>query len=200
MTELQQNRYDQLLRRVGDLKGPGSKVNNVLADVFPTIDVENVPAELLLPQGSKLCMGQMALAAGGAGNFGQIFLRVAAGTGIVATILQIHVTGAANATIFLGPTQNSLTPGGSRAFVDGRVFGEGTVAVIQGTNTNLAAGSTFYRLRTGANQGAEIKRERGLAVVTPGTAFSVGPATANEIVQASFLWVEREATPSELAL
>jgi len=57
VTELQQNRYDQLLRRVGDLKGPGSKVNDVLQELFPTIDVENVPGELLFLMGTHIGLG-----------------------------------------------------------------------------------------------------------------------------------------------
>ena len=39
MSQLQQSRYDQLLRRVGDLKGPGSKVNDVLHELFPMFDL-----------------------------------------------------------------------------------------------------------------------------------------------------------------
>ncbi len=45
--ELQQNRYDQLIRRVGGIIGPGSKVVEALGELFPVIDVENVPGELL---------------------------------------------------------------------------------------------------------------------------------------------------------
>lgn len=200
MAELQQNRYDQLLRRVGDLKGPGSKVNDALGELFPMIDVENVPAELLILMGSRLCMGTAAFAAGGVGNFAQVFLRNPGASGSLLRLVSVSAWSSGQTTLVLGPTQNSSTPVGNRAFVDGRIFGEGTVGIIQGRNNFLAAGSTFFRIRLRAQVAAIWEPPTGMAVITPGTAFSVGTETDDESLEVGFLWVERVAQPSELNL
>lgn len=200
MTALNQNRYDQLLRRVGDLKGPGSKVNDALTELFPMIDVENVPPELALLSGNRLAMGTRVEAAGGAGFFSTIILRNPGGTGAIirVTLVSIHVsTGGGNAV--LGPTLNSFTAGGQRAFSDGRVFGEGTVGVIQRANNLLTTGSSFFRVRDDGT-GKILAPPDGIAVLSPGTALQVSAESANTAITVSFMWMERTAQPSELNL
>ena len=199
MTALNQNRYDQLLRRVGDLKGPGSKVNDALTELFPMLDVENLPAELLLLSGSRLCMGTALLGAGGALNFGIILLRNNAGSGIIVRLVEINVTAAAG-TIVLGPTQNSDTLLGGEAFADTRIFGEGTAAKIMGSNNNLVFGSNFWAPTTNLSNTYTWKPPSGIAVIAPGAAFSVGNGSANIALRVNFLWIERQAQPSELNL
>lgn len=200
MSELQQNRYDQLLRRVADLKGPGSKVNDVLGELFPTIDVENVPSELLLLMGSRLCMARTQTAAGGAGNFGIHLLRNAAGSGALGTLLALSVGGSAASNFNIGPTLNSGTPAGTRAFVDTRIFGQGTALVTMADNNSLVIGSNFFAFQSNASGQAWFVPPKGMAVVAPGTAFSVSNGTANQTLDVSWLWVERVAQPSELNL
>jgi len=199
LTALNQNRYDQLLRRVGDLKGPGSKVNDALTELFPMIDVENVPAELLLLSGSRLCMGTALLGAGGATFFGQMLLRNNAGSGVVVRLIEVNVT-ATQGTIVLGPTQNSDTVIGVTAFADTRVFGEGTAAKIQGSNNNLVAGSTFWAPTTDAANSYTWRPPAAIAVIAPGGSFGVGNGGADVALRVNFLWIERQAQPSELNL
>jgi len=199
LTQLNQNRYDQLLRRVGDLKGPGSKVNDALTELFPMIDVENVPAELLLLSGSRLCMGTVILTAGGAAMFGTVLLRNNAGTGVIARILMIDV-GSASGTLVLGPTLNSAAAAGAEAFADTRVFGEGTALKIQGSTNNLVFGSNFWNPLTDASGRYTWEPPAAIAVIAPGAAFSIGNATANLGITVNLLWIERQAQPSELNL
>lgn len=199
MTAINQNRYDQLTRRVCDLKGPGSKVNDALTELFPMFDVENVPAELLLLSGSRLCMGNLFLAAGGATFFSTGLLRNNAGSGVIARLIEINVT-AVQQNIALGPTLNSAAATGTRAFVDGRVFGEGTALVTQGSNNTLVVGSLFYTINTGSDGTIIYRPPAAVAVISPGTAFSVGCALADTALNLSFLWIERQAQPSELNL
>lgn len=199
MTALNQNRYDQLLRRVGDLKGPGSKVNDALTELFPMIDVENVPAELLLLSGSRLCIGTGLLGAGGAAFFGVQLLRNAPKSGVIARLIEINVT-APPGTIVMGPTLNSAAAIGAEAFADTRVFGEGTALKIQGNNNNLVVGSNFWAPSTDADSTYTFRPPAAISVIAPGAAFSVGNGTANEALRVNWLWIERQAQSSELNL
>jgi len=199
LTQIQQNRYDQLLRRVADLKGTGSKVNDALTELFPVIDVENVPIELLLLSGTRLCMGRIQIAAGGATFFSQTLLANPAGSGVLATIIDVSVIPDTSVEIVMGPSQNNLTPGGQTAFLDTRVFGEGTVCQLQGVNNLLVTGSDFYRFNATAG-GAFHGMPSPFAVLAPGGRFMVSAGSADVALTVSFLWKERVAQPSELNL
>jgi len=199
LTALNQNRYDQLLRRVGDLKGPGSKVNDALTELFPMIDVEQVPAELLALSGARLCMGSTKLSAGGVATFGVHLLRNNAGSGMVARLMQVVVQ-AAQQTINMGPTQNSGTLGGVRAFADTRLFGEGTALKTMQDNTGLVTGSLFFRYNTDSDAQMVWHPPAAIAVITPGNSFSVANGIADSSLAVSWLWIERQAQPSELNL
>ena len=200
MTQIQQNRYDQLLRRVADLKGTGSKVNDALTELFPMFDVENVPAELLLLAGSRLCMGTISSAAGGVGFFSQTIIRNPGDSGVIARIVAIDARISVIGNIVIGPSQNSLTAGGARAFADTRVFGEGTTLVLQQANNLLSAGSTFYIIRDNTLAGIHFEPPSSIAVLAPGGGLQVSPQGSDRAIDASFIWVERVAQPSELNL
>jgi len=200
LTQIQQNRYDQLLRRVADLKGPGSKINDALTELFPMLDVENLPAELLLLSGSRLCLGTVAIGSGGAGNFTHTFLRNPGGSGVVARVVQVGVWSSIVQTFHFGITTNSDVASGDTAFADGRVFGEGTVVVTQGNNNLLVTGPTFFRKRHDTNFDTVFEPPVACAVLSPGTAFIVSSDTNNSGHNTSFVWIERQAQPSELNL
>jgi len=164
------------------------------------IDVENVPAELLVLAGTRMCMGRTRTVAGGATFFGIHFLRNNAATGVVATLLAIIVGFDVATRYNIGPSLNSGTPGGSRAFTDGRVFGEGTALVTMQDNNSLVSGSTFATLRTTPEGHRFFEIPKAIAVITPGTSFSVSNGVADEGLEVSWFWQERQAQPSELNL
>lgn len=198
MTELQQNRYDQLLRRVGDLKGPGSKVGNALADLFPVLDVENVPAELLLLMGSRLCMGRITIAAGGAGNFSQAILNRPSSNAI-GRVIAVTISGGTAQQYLFGPTQQGAGPlAGSQGFSDTRVFGQGTIFQVTGFNNLLVGGGGLYGVRVPVGESENFIIPNGMGVLGPTGGFAVSCTAANSILEAHFLWVERTAQPSEL--
>lgn len=199
MSEIQQNRYDQLLRRVADLKGPGSKVNDALGELFPMFDVENVPAELLLLAGTRLCIGTVFQTAGGAGLFSTAILRNNLGTGVIARLIEIHVIFAGADAVF-GPTLNSDTASGSAAFTDTRVFGEGTALVTQGNNNLAVVGSTFWVGGMSADNNYVWTPPPAIGVIAPGSGFQVTGNLANTAIRVNFMWLERVAQPSELNL
>jgi len=162
------------------------------------IDVENLPIELLLLAGSRLCMGNASLGSNPA-TFTQMFLRNPAGSGVVARLIMIECVISAQSCVF-GPTQNSSTNLGGEAFADTRIFGEGTALKLQGANNFGSAGSTFWQQRSLVDLTLTFAPPGGIAVIAPGAAFSAGPAATNQSFTASWLWIERQAQPSELTL
>jgi len=163
------------------------------------IDVENVPAELLLLAGSRLCMGRAFLLAGGPAFFSTMLLRNDARTGVVARLIHINVS-SSSGQLVMGPTTNSDTLLGGEAFADTRVFGEGTALKIQGSNNNLVFGSAFWNPATDASARYVWEPPAAIAVIAPGAAFSVSNQTADLGITVSWLWIERQAQPSELNL
>jgi len=199
LSQLNQNRYDQLLRRVGDLKGGGSKVNDALTELFPMIDVENVPAELLLLMGSRLALGGADLAVAGGSFFNQAMLRNPGQSGIIITLLEARPSSLTSQTFAWGPTVNTLPDTEVSGFTDTRVFGEGTVGQVL-SDQLLVPGPSFGFARVQSGRDFVLAVPRGLAVLGPGTAFGITCTTLNTDFQVAFTWLERVAQPSELNL
>lgn len=185
---------------MADLKGPGSKVNQALTELFPVVEVENVPSELLLLMGTRLCMGRIALGPGGAGNFNTHYLHNPVGSGVLGTILEISVSTDIFQQIFMGPTQNTDTQAGIRAVADLRAFPENPTLQTMGNNNLLVAAPAFYHVVDNGTDGFRFSPTRGLAVLSPGGSFVVGCSSSNTAQRTSFFWIERTAQPSELSL
>jgi len=199
-TEIQQNRYDQLMRRVGGLIGPGAKVAEVLAELFPVIDVERVPGELLILSGTRICIGggQFSSAVGQSPKV-QLFNPVDSGNLITVTRLVVSVS--ADATIRFGPVIVALTTGiGTETFRDMRLsltqrpIGE----IRQDTDVSLADGTGQVRVQ--ASDPYTMQDENGIVVLPPGTGFEIGATTTNSTIAHAWNWRERVAEQSELNL
>jgi len=197
VTELQQNRYDQLLRRVGDLKGPGSKVNDVLQELFPTIDVENVPGELLFLMGTRIGWASTSVSPGG-GNFAGIQLFNPADSGQLITVsgmdLSMNSTGALTYGIV-----NSTLPINTDIprFRDSRVgIGPTGIAELRTSTSPVAPASG--RIRAVANVNTHVGDRNGVCVLTPGFGLSVVAGTVAVLLDVTFYYRERVAEPSEL--
>ena len=162
-------------------------------------DVENVPAELLLLMGSRLCVGGDNLGAGGATFFTQAMLRNPGESGAIITVLDVVFSSTSSQRFVYGPTLNTLATSENTAFVDTRVFGQGTVGQVLSEQL-LVVGPTFGHVRALANSPEHLAVPRGLAVLAPGTAFSISTTTANTGMTVTFSWLERVAQPSELNL
>ncbi len=200
MTELQQNRYDQLLRRVGDLKGPGSKVNDVLQELFAMIDVENIPDELQILSGTRLCMEGAALAAG-VGNIAKIQLFNPVGSGQIATIDMAYVS-SPSATV---DYNMSLSTTEFATVADIGLFRDSRLAITQRPTCKVqtladavtVSQNTVFRVL--ASTTLKISGHKSLAVLAPGTALLIGPDVTNISCRVTFFWRERVALPSELS-
>jgi len=198
---IQQNRYDQLLRRVGGIIGPGSKVSEVLSELFPMIDVENVPSELLILAGTRICEGGTSLgaAAGEAPAF-QIFNPVDSGTIVTVTRLLYSVditstcTWGRSAAVFAGSRQ------GSEEFTDTRnALAELPIAEVR-PRTSATLPNNSNQARVLANNLLLIENKNDIVVLSPGFGFEIGSATLNVTARLAINWRERVAETSELNL
>jgi len=198
VTEIQQGRYDALVRRVADLKGPGSKVNDMLEELFPVFDVEKLPAELYRLANIDLCMGGAFLAGTVAqANRGQIFNPV--GSGKIITVTQAALSADNNETTRWGRQDTPLTTNFStQIFRDVRhPLGNLPTGQIRG-QTSVALANANGQIRVLANTGFVLKDPNGITVLTEGTGFEIGSARLNGAIQFYFYWRERVAEPSEI--
>ena len=200
-TELQQNRYDQLIRRVGGLIGPGSKVSEVISELFPMIDVENVPGELLALMGTRLCFGGTDVAAS-AGNISRGQLFNAAGSGVIATITRVDFSTNTASTFHFGINETELvTDPNDAQFRDTRFdLSSRPVGRIQNQNNNATLAPINGRIRAAANTNITLQDPNGIAVLLPGDGWNVSPNVVNAPLFFNIFWRERAAEQSELNL
>ena len=198
MSEIQQGRYDALLRRVADLKGPGSKVNDVLEELFPTFDVENLPAELYILAKTELAMGGgfVGNVAAQAGR-GQILNP--AGSGKVMTVTQAGISSSIATTMRWGRRDTPLTSNlSAQIFRDTRHPLANLPTGQIRSQTSVALANANGQTRLLANTPWVLKDENGIAVLTEGTGFEIGSNVVNSTISFFFYWRERVAEPSEL--
>lgn len=198
MSEIQQGRYDAILRRVADLKGPGSKVNDALSELFPVIDVERVPGELLLLGGTRLCVASNTTAGTvGATNRHQIFNP--AGSGVLGTVTQILFSSEEGAQAFRIATTVNVLPisVAVQAFRDRRhtTGDRPTIAAFRDQTVALTDG--HYIIQVLSNTTFALKDPNDLAILPPGSGFEIGTSENDRQLRTTFMWRERTLEPSE---
>ena len=199
MSELQQNRYDQLVRRVGGIIGPGSKVSEVISELFPMIDVENVPPELLVYTGWHAAQRATQRTAGvGDLTASQLFNPLGSGLLVVLTKVLLSVNLVSDVNWQLGVAALADLQGRGQLRDDragGVVSGSAT------TETRTAAPFTVNpgnRARAEAGVTLELSDVNGLAILTPGIGWNVGTTVTNARLTVQYFWRERVAEQSEL--
>ena len=196
MTELQQNRYDALLRRVGNLKGPGSKVNDVLQELFPTFDVENVPGELLFLMATKIGFASASKSAT-AGKKAGIQLFNPAGSGHLVTISTVLFSANADGAATMALTTTALgTNTGIPRLRDSRI-GTGPSGVSQLRTSQDTTAGLSGNFRVLANTNLTLTDVNSVAVLAPGSGLTLIGQTDMGIT-VTFFYRERIAEPSEL--
>jgi len=199
VTELQQSRYDRLLRRVGDLKGAGSKVNDVLEELFPVIEVEGVPGELLRLMGTRLGMGGHVLSAVAA-QFAKIQIFNPVDSGYLTTVTNIisSTDVAGVITEYFLTTVPLLTEVGNNPLRDTRdPIAAGATTQIR-SEQDVSGIPAHFQFRSIANTPTKITDPNGVVILAPGTGLTVAPSTVNRSLTCSFFWRERIFEPSEL--
>jgi len=199
VTELQQSRYDQLMRRVGDLKGPGSKVNDVLQELFPMVDVENVPTELLILGGTRIGFGSVRLLAN-VGDVPKSQLFNPADSGFIVTITDITHTIATVVTEmrFAFAAAGVADEVGQETFRDTRGGLASTPVAQVRSEISLGGIPGIWQVSNLPNVPFPQRNNKGLAVLGPGTGLTCAPNTTNVTTVVAWKWRERVAEPSEL--
>ena len=199
--EVQQTRWDRIIRRVSGSIGPGSRVSETLSELFPVVDVENVPAELLALGGTRMAIGnsnEPAVAA--VFQISELFNPV--GSNAIITLLHLNVISTSALSVGMGITDGSFTNNNPAnvSFADGR-FLPPTVPVGQVRDETAGAeGVRFYLLDQNNFQSEIFQPPKAIAVLVPGTGWSVGTTVVNHPLSVSYGWLERPAEESELNL
>jgi len=196
-SELQQNRYDQLVRRVGGMIGVGSKVSEAIAELFPMIDVENLPMELLLLAGWRTVWQSTERPPSAGDNSGsQLFNPADSQTLGVVTRVRIRCAAATVLNVELQNTQLGGTPV-SGLFRDGRlgVDRESTLRTEHADAVTVGGG---LRLQIAAGETIVLEDQNGIAVLSPGTGLTIGTTATNTTLTVNYWWRERAAESAEL--
>lgn len=197
MTEIQQNRWDRLVRRVAGIVGGGSQVNDTLNELFPTIDVENVPGELLALANMRLgWVSGLLVASVAERNHHQIFNPVNSGTLVVITQVSSFssVTSIFRFSNFIGALP---TLAGNERARDTRRGVLSELTAQHRTDQSTVSGGLDFQVIAPANTPNVVKDENAISILFPGTGLTVTNQTLNIDSTVSFMWRERAFEPSE---
>jgi len=197
-TEIQQNRYDQTLRRVAGMIGPGSKVSEVLSELFPMFDVEPTAGELLLLGGYRTCFGGGTIT-GAAGEAPRAQLFNPADSSILITITKVQVSASTAVVMRYGRRDVQIA-----ATIQTQIFRDfrqpvtpqpvGEVSQL----SSLTQANATGQFLTAANVLNELTDANDVAVLAPNTGFEIGTNVNTSKLHYTFFWRERTAEPSEL--
>lgn len=197
MTELQQNRYDRLLRRVGGLIGAKSMVNDALGELFPTIEVENVPGELLALMATQMgwCSSEL-LATAAVRNHHQLFNPADSNVLLVVTTVAFHAS-ADTVFRFSNFIAALTTLAGNERRRDTRSGTLASLVAQQRTAQDAVNGGLDFRMEPPARGSVTLTDGNGIAVLFPGTGLTITSQTLNIDSTVSFMWRERVFERSE---
>jgi len=198
VANINQNRWDQLVRRVAGLIGPGSKVNNTIGDLFPMLDVENLPGELYLLAGTRLGTGGVQQI-GAAGESARVQLFNPADSGLIVTLTTVVLTITTTGTIRYVIRNVAETTNDLGIRVRDTRLGVGTRPTAQvrsASDAAVLAGTGEFRLL--ANTPIQLADPDGVVVLGPGTGITFNTVTVAQTLQCNFWWRERAAEASEL--
>ena len=193
-------RWDQIIRRVTAGIGPGSRVSETLSELFPVLDVENVPGELLILGQTDICMGGGQLGAT-AGNRASVQLFNPADSGKLVTCSSLIFSNSVTMDI-----RGSFFPvGGAGTITGGPLFrdlrrGEVDLPTGQIRSRNIAAQVLeTFSTRVAGSTAFSLRDTNSLFVLAPGTGFEIqGQTVAAGAMNVTFWWRERVAVQSEL--
>lgn len=195
--QLQTARYDGLVRRVGGLLGGGSKVTESLSELFPMMDVENLPPELLLLAGWRTAFTTKTVPAT-VGETSRLGIFNPAGSGLIVVVTDVFLDASVALSIGYTTTTTALTDdsfsGVPRDTRDGVVVNTGAKVAQQVTGNTVIRGRIILRALIQYHHHAK----NGLAVLGPGTGWEYGTDADNRALNGTIFWRERPALSSEL--
>jgi len=194
--DLQQARYDQLVRRVGALYGGGSKVVEVLPELFPVLEVEDTTPELLALGGWRLAWANTSRLSGvGNDSTSQLFNPL--GSGQIVAVTQVHISTDATTLLDIEVQEGALAAGVPGLYRDSR-FGvpRNTAALASSLDGGVTGGG--LRVFVVIDEPFSLRDDNGLVVLAPGTGLNLGTVTTNMTLRVNYFWRERPAQQSEL--
>ncbi len=199
MTEIQQNRWDRLIRRAANVVGGGSQVNDTLNELFPVMDIENVPAELFALMATQLGWCSSSLGASPA-EFNHHQLFNPAGSGSVISITQVSIVNTTNlGTIrFTNSIAALTTLTGNERRRDTRSGVLASIVAQNRTAQDGVSGGLDFRIRVLKDETTFLRDDNGICVIFPGTGLTVTTESTNVGSICSFLWRERVFEPAEV--
>ena len=198
MTELQQNRYDRLIRRIGGLIGPGSMVNDALTELFPMIDVESLNAELAFLADWRLAFGStLQSASAGDNSLSQIFNP--ADSGMIVVVERVDILTNTDQNIEYGLSAIPLTNFTANLAMRDTRPGILELPVTQLRDVQQVGSIATFGLLFALDLGTfTIEDKKGLFVLAPGTGVTFSTTTVNTSFNVTYMWRERVAENSEL--
>lgn len=199
MADLQQTRYDKLIRRVANIVGAGAIVTETLQEVFPVFDLENVPAELMVLGGWRLAMrGTNITGVAAQQQASQLFNPVDSGQVIVLEKVDISSPSAVQTYPYRLDTTPLSSSNGFGQFRDARAGDPISDAAVGNTRiqANLAV-TAIAANSAGTNSVFRLGGDHDVAVLMPGNGFTVGTGTVNTTLVVSYWWRERVLEASE---
>jgi len=195
--DLQQARYDQLVRRVGALYGGGSKVVEVLPEVFPVLELENTTPELLALSGWRTAWQSTERPAPVAMT-STSQLSNPPGSGVLAVVTMLICSG--DVAFVFGAELQTASIGGTPIrglFRDSR-FGipRNTALTVESVDGGVVGGG--LRLQVASAEQVFLRDDNGIVVLTPGGRLTVGALNDGVRLTVNYFWRERQAQESEL--
>ena len=199
-TDLQTDRYDKVIRRVGGIIGPGSKVAEVITELFPMINVEDLPAELQLLGGTKLAFGG-GIITGAALQSPRAMLFNPVDSGHLVTLTSVIVSSSSDTDTYRwGIRTVQLSQLDTQLLLDTRnLLPTQPVAEVEAISSVALANATG-QTRVLINTPFTLQDPGGIAVLAPGTGWEIGMTTNVSTLLFTFYWRERPALESELNL
>ena len=194
--EVQQTRWDRIIRRTSGSIGPGSRVSETISELFPMVDVERVPGELLILGGTRL-VWQSTERPAAAGMFTASQLQNPADSGSIITCSRIDVVVDTPSVVSSEITETFIGTPVPGLFRDGRlgIARESTGKVSSADDETTGGGLRVHLLATDLTT---FRDDNALITLGPGQALQVGTGTFNVRLTVNYWWREREALPSEL--
>jgi len=198
MTEIQQNRWDQLIRRTANIVSPGSMVGDALNELFPVLDVETLNAELAFLSGWNLAMASSTLNASVTEtNHHQLFNP--AGSGQIIVLERVDIRSSALVFVRFLTTATALTDFTSNSLKRDTRAGVTAIPVGQVRDVQQVGGVSLVGVivvRADVNE--VIAEKKGLFTLAPGTGVTFATVSLNVATSINFWWRERVAEPAEL--
>jgi len=185
------------MRRIGGLLGPGSKVTESLSELFPVVETENLPAELLFLGGWVIGMNT-AIQAATVGQTSRLQVFNPAGSGKIGVITDVYLSSSDGVGQVIDFQVNStpfaaIFTGTSRDSHVTVPFGTALATGVLATGNTPSAGVLIVPALTTFHHHSE----NGVCVLLPGSGIEYGTRADNQQFQGTFFWRERVVLPSE---